>query len=110
MTVVPTDLSVGLVEVGGVGEGRRQGVVVGGRDWVARWGDQGLGVARMGREWRGAVVLDGGRGPPPRPQGLSLGKLVPQLRHTFFFLCAREDTRKEGHIPVRIVNALCFIH
>lgn len=44
VTVVAAHLAVGWIQAGGVGEGRRQGVIVHGGVWVARRGEQGLGV------------------------------------------------------------------
>lgn len=54
VTMVSAHLAVCWVEAGGVGEGRRQGVIV--CVGVARWGEQGLGV-RLGRVGRRVVVL-----------------------------------------------------
>lgn len=44
VTVVAAHLAVGRVEVGGVGEGRREGVIVRGGVWVTRRGKQRLGI------------------------------------------------------------------
>lgn len=77
VAVVSADLAVGLVEVGGVGERRRERVVVRGGDGVSRRRDQGLGVTLWDGEWGGAVVLiGGGRRSSPRSQGLPLRQLV----------------------------------
>lgn len=54
VTVVAAHLAVGGVEVGGVGEGRREGVIV--RGGVAGRGKQGLGIRLWRRRW-GVVVL-----------------------------------------------------
>lgn len=56
MAVVAAHLAVGRVEVGGVGEGWREGVIVRGGVGVARRGEQRLWI-RLGRGWRGVVVL-----------------------------------------------------
>lgn len=56
MTVVAAHLALSRVQVGGVGEGRREGVIVRGGVGVARRGEQRLGV-RLGGRWRGVVVL-----------------------------------------------------
>ncbi len=69
---VAVDLAVGLVEGGGVGEGGREGVVVGGREGVSWWREERFRIVlRNGERWR-AVVLNGGGGPFPGAQGLSL--------------------------------------
>lgn len=72
VAVVAVDLAVGLVEGGGVGEGGREGVVVGGRERVSWRREERSGIVlRSGERWR-AVVLIGGGGAFPGAQGLSL--------------------------------------
>lgn len=56
VAVVAAHLAVGRVEVGRVGEGRREGVIVRGGVGVAGWGEQRLWIW-LGRGWRGVVVL-----------------------------------------------------
>lgn len=56
MTVVAAHLAVSRVEVGGVGEGRREGVIVRGGVGVAGRGKQRLRI-RLGGWRRGVVVL-----------------------------------------------------
>ena len=79
MTVVAADLPIGLVEVGGIGEGGRERVVVGGWERVARWGHQGFGVALENGQRGRAVVLVGGGWSSSGAEGLSLRQLVPEL-------------------------------
>ena len=55
VTVVAAHLAVSRVEVGGVGEGRREGVIVRGGVGVARRGKQRLGIWLGG--WRRGVVV-----------------------------------------------------
>lgn len=71
VAVVAVDLAVGLVEGGGVGEGGREGVVVGGREGVSWWREERFGIVLSGERWR-AVVLIGGGGSFPGAHGLSL--------------------------------------
>lgn len=61
MAVVAAHLAVGRVEVGGVGEGGREGVIVRGGVGVAGRGKQRLGI-RLGGGRRGVVVLILARG------------------------------------------------
>lgn len=56
VTMVAAHLAVSRVEVGGVGEGRREGVIVRGGVGVAGRGKQRLGI-RLGGGRRGVVVL-----------------------------------------------------
>lgn len=56
VTVVAAHLAVRWIEVGGVGEGRWEGVIVCGWVGVAGRREQGLGI-RLGRRRRGVVVL-----------------------------------------------------
>ena len=87
VAIVSADLAIRLVEAGRVGEGRGNGVGVRGGGGVPRRRGQRPGVALEDGERGRAVVLigDGGRS-SPRSQGLSLGQLVPQLRHALLFL------------------------
>lgn len=92
VTVVAAHLAVCLVEVGGIGEGRGEGVIVRGGVGVARRGEQGLGI-RLGRRRRGVVVLIlARRRSPAVAQGLSLGQLVAKRRYPLFFL---KDAERE---------------
>lgn len=78
MAVVPAQFALALVQVGRIGEGRRQGLFVRYRGVAA-----GFSLRR-----RDAVVLvlvlD--RRASARAQGLAFCKLIPQLRHSFFLL------------------------
>lgn len=93
MAVVAAHLAVGRVEVGGVGEGWRQRVIVRGGVGVARWGEERLGVGlRRGR--RGVVVLVLAHGGPAAvAQGLTLGQLVAESGHPLFFLHRQHEER-----------------
>lgn len=95
VAVVAAHLAVGRVQVGGVGEGWREGVIV--RGGVARRGEQRLWI-RLGRRWRGVVVLVlACGGAAAVAQGLSLSQLVAEGRHPLFFLqTQQEESHKSG--------------
>lgn len=89
MAVVAAHLAVGRVQVGRVGEGWREGVIVSGG--VARRGEQRLWI-RLGRRWRGVVVLVlACGGSAAVAQGLSLSQLVAEGRHPLFFLQTQQE-------------------
>ena len=90
VVAVVTAYLVCLVDVGGVRERRREGVIGVGVPW---WGQVGFGV-RLGRWQRWAILalILPRRWSSTVAQGLSFSQLIAQLRHLLFFLKkTRED-------------------
>lgn len=104
MAVVAAHLAVGRVQVGRVGEGWREGVIV--RGGVARRGEQRLGI-RLGRRWRGVVVLVLACGRSAAvAEGLSLSQLVAEGRHPLLFLQTQEESNVKAAM---LANVDAFI-
>lgn len=94
VTVVATHLAVVSVQVGGVGEGGRERVIVRGGVGVAGRGQQRLGV-RPGRgRGRVVVLVLAGGGPAAVAQRLPLSQLVAERRHSFLLLQTQRESRE----------------
>lgn len=91
VTVVAAHLAVGGVEVGGVGEGRREGVIV--RGGVAGRGKQRLGIRLWRRRWGVVVLVLACGGPAAVAQSLTLSQLVAERRHPLFFLQTQREEK-----------------